>query len=85
MGSTLHIGQLNVRVPGKNVETGRAMADGVAKSLARNVRPHMQYQLGAMNVRVQAVAGTSEAEMSHAIAEAIGKAIQRGGKAATDR
>jgi hypothetical protein len=85
MESTLHIGQLNLRVPGKSSDSGHNVADGVAESLARKVPPDMQRTLGAMNIRVQVAAGASEAEMSDAISEAIVKAIRRGSDAPSGR
>ena len=85
MDSGIHIGQLNLRIPGKSAEAGHSVANGVAESLARGIPADMHSRLGALNVRVQLAAGAGEAEMSDAIAEAIGKAIQRGGNTATDR
>ncbi len=85
MGSTIHIGQLNVRVPGESAETGHNIAKGLAESLAQKAPAGMRHQIGAMNVRVQVAVGASEAEMSDAIAEAIVEALHRGSKAARAR
>ncbi|GKT07123.1 hypothetical protein [Desulforhabdus sp. TSK] len=85
MESTLHIGQLNLRVPGKSADTGHKVADGVAEKLVQKVPPGMRCQVGALSVRVQVAASASEVEMSDAISEAIVKAIHSGSEAASGR
>lgn len=83
MESTLNIGQLNMRIPGKSADTGHNVAEAVAEGIVRRVPPDLRCQLDALNVRVGVAAGASEAEMSEAISEAIVKAIHRGSKAAS--
>ncbi len=81
----IHIGQLNLRIPGESVETGHGVANGIALSLARKVPARMRRQLGAINLRVQLPAGAGEAEISGAISEALVKALHRGSNAASGR
>ena len=81
--AAVHIGQLNLRIPGRSAETGHRAANGIAESLARKVPAGMQRQLGALNVRIQVPAGASEAEISDAVSEAIMKTLYRGGKGAS--
>ena len=76
----IQIGQLNLRVPGNNPETGHRVANGVAESLARQIPPGLQGKFGALNVRVQLPPGASEGEMSGAIAGAILNALQKGNR-----
>jgi hypothetical protein len=78
--SALHIGQLNLRVPGKSAETGHRVANGIAASLARKAPAGMRRQFGALNLRVRLPAGASEAEICDAVSEAIMKALHRGGR-----
>lgn len=85
MESTLNIGQLNMRIPGKSADTGQNVAERVAEGMAKRVPPDLRCQLGALNVRVQVAAGASEVEMSDAISEAIVKAIHSGSEAARGR
>lgn len=79
----VHIGQLNLRVPGRSVETGHRVANGIAESLAGKVPAGMRRQIGALNVRVQLPAGATEADMSDAVSEAIVRALHRSGRAAS--
>lgn len=83
MESTLNIGQLNMRIPGKSADTGHNVAEGVAEGIVRRVPPDLRCQLGVLSLRVQVAAGASEAEMSDAISEAIVKAIHSGSEAAS--
>jgi len=75
--SAIHIGQLNLRVPGKSAETAHRTANGIAQGLAQKVPPGMQRHLGALSVRVQVPAGASEAQMSDAVAEALIRALRK--------
>jgi hypothetical protein len=77
MQSTIHIRQLNLRIPGDSAETGRRVANGIGQGLAQKVPTGMQRRLGALSVRVQVPAGATEAEMSDAVAEAIMRALRR--------
>lgn len=81
----VHIGQLNLRVPGRSAETGHRVASGIAESLARKVPAGLRRQLGALNVRVQLNADASEAEISEAISAAIVRALPGAGEAASTR
>jgi hypothetical protein len=73
----VHIGHLNLRVPGTSAETGHRVASGVAESLARKVPAGMRRRFGALNLRVRLPAGASETEMSDAVAEAILGALRK--------
>jgi hypothetical protein len=77
MQSTIHIGQLNLRIPGDSAETGHCVANGIGQSLAQKVPTRTQRHLGAVSVRVQVSAGATEAEMSDAVAEAIMRSLRR--------
>jgi hypothetical protein len=73
--AVVHIGQLNLRIPGANGEAGHRVANGIGQSLAERISAGMQRHLGALSVRVQVPAGATEAEMSDAVAEAIMRAL----------
>jgi hypothetical protein len=73
----VHIGQLNLRIPGTSPETGHRVANGVAQGLAQEASTGRQRRLGALSVRVQVPAGATEAEMSDLAAEAIIRALRK--------
>ena len=75
--AAIHIGQLNLRMPGHSADTAHRVANGIAQGLAQKIPTGMQHHLGAVSVRVQAPAGATEAEMSDAVAEAIMRALRR--------
>jgi hypothetical protein len=75
--TAIHIGQLNLRMPGTSADTAHGVAHGIAEDLAQKVPAGMQRHLGALSVRVQVPAGATEAEMSDAIAEAIMRALRK--------
>jgi hypothetical protein len=75
--AAIHIGQLNLRLPGNSVDTAHHVANSIAQSLAQKVPTGMQRHLGALSVRVQVPAGATEAEMSDAVAEAIMRALRK--------
>ncbi|MCM1983263.1 hypothetical protein [Lyngbya confervoides] len=74
----IQIDQLNLRIPGADQAIGHRVAAGVAQDLAEQIPADLQRQIGAMNLRVSVALGTSEMEMSRAIAGAIATALQRG-------
>ena len=73
--SMMHIGQLNLRIPGDSAETGRRVATGIGQSLAERIPAGRQGHLGALSVRVRVTEGATEADMSNAIADAIAKML----------
>jgi hypothetical protein len=75
--AAIQIGQLNMRIPGANAEAGRSLADGVAQNLARRVPAGMERHIGALNIRIQAPANGTEAEMGEAVAGAIIRALRK--------
>jgi hypothetical protein len=75
--AAVQIGQLNLRVPGNSAEAGHRIARGVAEGLAREVPAGMRKQLGALDVRVRAPAGATEAEMNDAVVEAILRLLRK--------
>jgi hypothetical protein len=75
--AAIHIGQLNLRIPGNSADTAHRVANGIAQGLAQKVPTGMQRHLGALNVRVQVPASATEAEMSDAVAEAIMRSLRR--------
>ena len=77
MKSAMHIGQLNLRIPGNSADTAHHIANGIAHGLAQKVPTGMQRHLGALSVRVQVPASATEAEMSDAVAEAIIRALRK--------
>ena len=85
MQSTIHIGQLNLRIPGSSAEAADRVANGIAKGLAPKVPNGMQRHLGALSVRVQVPASATEAEVSSGIAEAIVTALRMGNRATNSR
>jgi hypothetical protein len=78
MESKIHIGQLNLRVSGKDDEAGRRLAEGIARKLAGEIPPGMRGRLGALNIRVPVAAAANEAEISAVTAEAVVEALRKG-------
>ena len=75
--AAIQIGQLNMRIPGANAESGRVLADGIAQNLARRISIGRQRHIGALNVRVQLPTNGTEAEMSDVVADAIMRALRK--------
>ena len=75
--AAIHIGQLNLRIPGHSADTAHRVANGIGQSLAQKVPTGMRRHLGALSVRVQVPAGATEAEISDAVAEAILRALRK--------
>lgn len=75
--AAIHIGQLNLRIPGNSAVSAHRVAYGIGQDLAQKVPTGMQRRLGALSIRVQVPAGATEAEMSDAIAEAIMRALRK--------
>ena len=75
--AAIHIGQLNLRMPGTGADMAHRVTNGIGESLARKIPTGMQRHVGALNVRVQVPAGVTEAEMSDAVAEAIMRALRK--------
>jgi len=73
----IHIGHLNLRLPGDGADAAQRVAGGIGRSLAEKVPLGMQRHLGALSVRVPVAAGATEAEISDAIAEAIIGALRK--------
>jgi hypothetical protein len=85
INATVHIGQLNLRIPGNSADAGHRVANGIAQSLAQRVTVGVPRHLGVLSVRVHAPASSTEGEMSHAIAEAIARVLRRGNLAINPR
>jgi hypothetical protein len=75
--TAIHIGQLNLRIPGTSADTAHRVANGIGQGLAQTVPRDLQRHLGALSVRVQVPAGATEAEISDAVAEAIMNALRK--------
>jgi hypothetical protein len=75
--AAIHIGQLNLRIPGNSTEAAHRVANGIGEGLAQNTPTGMQRHLGALSLRVQVPASATEAEMSDAVAEAIARALRK--------
>ena len=75
--TAIHIGQLNLRIPGNSADTAHRVANGIGQGLAQKVPIGMQRRLGALSVRVPVPAGATEAEISDAVAEAIMRAMRK--------
>jgi hypothetical protein len=75
--AAIHIGQLNLRIPGDSADTGYRVANGIGQSLEQRIPAGMQRRLSALSVRVQVPASATEAEMSDAVAEAIMRALRK--------
>jgi hypothetical protein len=78
----LQIDELNMRLPGRDAETGRRVAGGIPEALLKKLSEGIHRRIGAMEIRVPLQAGASESEMSHAVAEAIAKSLNKGDTAA---
>jgi hypothetical protein len=73
----VHIGELNLRIPGNSVDAAHRVANGIAQGLTQKVPTSMRRHLGALSVRVPVPASATEAEMSDAVAEAITRALRK--------
>jgi hypothetical protein len=75
--AAIHIGQVNLRMPGNNADTAHRVANGIGQGLAQKVPTGMQRHLGALSIRVQVPATATEAEISDAVAGAILRALRK--------
>ena len=75
--AAVHIGQLNLRMPGASADTAHRVANGIGQGLPQTVPAGLQRHLGALSVRVHVPAGATAAEMSDAVAEAIVRALRK--------
>jgi hypothetical protein len=75
--TAIHIGQLNLRMPGANSEAGQQLANSLAENLAQRIPADARRHIGALSVRVPVAVGASEADMSAAITGAIARALSR--------
>jgi hypothetical protein len=75
--AAVHIGQLNLRIPGKGADTARRVVGSVAQDLAQKVPAGIRRRLGAVGVRVPVPANATEAAISDAAAEAIIRALRK--------
>jgi hypothetical protein len=73
----IHIGQLNLRIPGTSADTAHRVANGIGQELANKVPTGMQCRLAALSVRVPEPASATEAGMGGALAVAIIRAVQK--------
>jgi hypothetical protein len=76
--NAIHIGQLNLRLPGNHADLAHRVADGIAQGLAQRIPTGMQRHLGELSVRVQVPADATEAQISDAAANAIVGALHKG-------
>ncbi len=83
--ASVHIGQLNLRIPGQGAEAGHRVANDIARTLAERIPSHMRARLGALSVRVQAAAGATEVELSNAITNAMMNSLRDGSLQADSR
>lgn len=74
--AAIQIGQLNLRLPADGADSSSRIAGGIGQSLAQRLPAGVPRNIGALNIRVQLVAGASEAETSEAVASAIVKALR---------
>jgi hypothetical protein len=75
--AAIHIGQLNLCIPGNSDDTAHRVANDIGQGLAQKVPPGMRRHIGALSVRVRVAAGATEAEISDAVAEAITRALRK--------
>lgn len=75
--AAVHIGQLNLRIPGDSAENGHRVAEGIGQGLAERLPVGMQRRLGALSLRVKVPAGATETEISNALSEAIIRALRK--------
>lgn len=73
----VHIGQLNLRMPGSDTDSAQRVAGAIVERLAQTVPAGLRRHLGALSVRVQLRAGASESDMSDAVTGAIVKALRK--------
>ncbi|HET8677654.1 MAG TPA: hypothetical protein VFO63_17775 [Blastocatellia bacterium] len=78
--NSIHVGQMNLRIPGSSAETAHRVADGIARGLARGVPSGMYNHLGAISIRVRTADAATDAEMSNAISDSIATALQNGNR-----
>lgn len=69
--NTVHIGQLNISVPGSNAEAGQRISSQLANNLAQQLPAGLQGHIGALNLRVSVAPSASESEISSAVSDSI--------------
>ena len=74
----VHIGYLNLRIPGNGPDTGQRVSNRVAQRLSRKIPAGMRSHLGALSIRVQVPAGASDGAIAEAIAASIVRALGKG-------
>ena len=67
----LHIGRMDLRVPGHDAATGHRIAQQIGEMLAVGSAELGNCHLGAMQLRVQAAPGANEADIARAVSRAI--------------
>jgi hypothetical protein len=75
-GGSAHIGRVNLRVHGPDAAFGRRVGQGVGALLEREV-PDVAGDLGAVTLRVTVPRGTTESDISQAVARSIARALTR--------
>jgi hypothetical protein len=76
-GNSVRIHQLRLRIPGLSAEEGRALGADVARRVAEAIGPHVRReQLGRLDVRISAPAGTSRDRLASMVAERIVRALE---------
>lgn len=74
----VHIGQLNLRIPGDGAESGHRIADGIVQGLEQRLPAGIRRHLGALSVRVEVPAGATEGDMREANPRAIVNTSHKG-------
>lgn len=73
----VHIGHLRLRVPGTSRETGQSLARHLQERLADLPTAGVAVHLGAIGLRVPATPGMTAESMADAVADALGRKLQR--------
>lgn len=73
----VHIGRLRLRVPGDNREAGVALARQLEERLAGIPAAAGPLHLGSMQLRIRGTEGMSPQSMADAVADALGRKLQR--------
>jgi hypothetical protein len=74
--AAVQVGQMHLRVPGTSAEFGNRVAAGVGHGLASGIPDSMTRRLGALHVRIHQPLGATDAELSHAIVQALVHALR---------
>jgi len=74
--AAVHIGEINLRIPGKSPESGHRIANRIARSIAREIRTGKQVRLGLLSARIP-TSSIGDSEISTEVETAVKRLVGR--------